>query len=93
MSTLVIANEKVTKQEIKAVKKLVRVIVDLNPEALQLMDRLEEETGAHSRSELFRNMLKFCAATVEEIRDGNQPFWIDKDNKMYKSPIHRILVL
>ncbi len=44
----------------------VRLVVDTAPEYVQLLDKLKQRTGSGTRSECFRNMLKFVAATLDE---------------------------
>lgn len=47
-------------------KEKMRLVVDTTPEYVQLFDRLKRRTGAGTRSECFRNMLRFVAATLDE---------------------------
>ena len=70
-----------------------RIVIDLNRDALELLDDLVSRTGANTRAELLRNMLKYCAASIDEIDQGNIPLYKDKDGQIYKSNLHRIFFL
>lgn len=70
-----------------------RIVIDLNRDALELLDELLSRTGANTRAELFRNMLKYCAASIDEIDEGNTPLYKDKDGQIYKSNLHKVLIL
>lgn len=74
-------------------QKKERIIVELNKEALEVMDDLQKRTGSSTRAELFRNMLRYVAATKDELDEGSTPLWMDKDGKTYKSAIHKMLFL
>ena len=77
--------EKATKRE--------RIVIDLNQDALKLFNELQLRTGASTKAELLRNLLKYAAAVIDEIDEGYTPLLMDKDKNIYKSNIHRILIL
>jgi len=89
-STLTYADEKpaVDASEIKKE----RLIFEVNPEARKLFDELRERTGASSRSELFRNLLRFAAASMDDLEEGCVPLLRDKDGNMLRSTAHKFLV-
>ncbi|MCA1600215.1 MAG: hypothetical protein LC776_00745 [Acidobacteria bacterium] len=70
-----------------------RIIVELNKEALHVMDDLQKQTGSSTRAELFRNMLRYVAATRDELDEGSVPLWMDKNGHIFKSAIHKMLFM
>ena len=77
--------EKVTKRE--------RIVIDLNQDALGLFNELQQRTGASTKAELLRNLLKYAAAVIDEIDAGYTPLLMDENKNVYKSNIHKILIL
>ena len=70
-----------------------RIVIELNSDALELFDELQEKTGASTRAELFRNLLRFAAATVDELEMGNVPLWAPADGgEVQRSTVHRMLM-
>ncbi|PTR10071.1 hypothetical protein C8R32_102160 [Nitrosospira sp. Nsp5] len=69
-----------------------RLIFEVNPEALKLFDELRVRTGASTRSELFRNLLKFASASVDDLEEGYIPLLKDKEGNLLKSTGHKFLV-
>lgn len=71
-----------------------RLVIDTNQATIDLIDNLKDRTGVASRAELLRNMLRFTAAYLDELSDGNKPLWINKDGDKYTANgIPRIILL
>ena len=77
----------------KTKRQMERLIVELTPDTLRLVDKLVVETGSGTRSEFLRNLIRYAAAMRDELEEGNTPVWIDKNGKHYRYPIHKFLFL
>ena len=84
------ATHSVEKVKTRSVKKQ-RVIIELNKDALDVLEDLQERTSAGTRAELVRNLIRHAAMMADEIKEGNSPVWIDQDGKVSKIPIHKAL--
>lgn len=69
-----------------------RLIFEVNSEAVKLFDELRVRTGASTRSELFRNLLKFASASLDDLEEGYTPLLQDKKGNLLKSTGHKFLV-
>lgn len=73
------------------VNKRERIVIDLSHEALKLLDELQIRTGSSTRAELFRNILRFCAAFMDEIDEGSTVLLTDRAGQTYKFNLHKVL--
>jgi hypothetical protein len=69
-----------------------RLIFEVNPEALKLFDELRVRSGASTRAELFRNLLRYASASLDDIEEGYTPLLKDKNGNLLKSTAHKFLV-
>ncbi len=67
-----------------------RLVFEVSPEALKLFDELRVKTGASTRAELFKNILKFSAASLDDLEAGT-PFIQDDKGNLLKSTAHKFL--
>ena len=91
-ATLPVGQASRTKRGEKATKRE-RIVIDLNQDALRLFNELQQRTGASTKAELLRNLLKYAAAAIDEIDAGYTPLLMDENKNIYKSNIHKILIL
>lgn len=77
----------------KAKRQMERLIVELTPDTLRLVDELVVETGSGTRSEFLRNLIRYAAAMRDELAEGNVPVWMSENGEYYRYPIHKFLFL
>ena len=83
-------HEKILPEAADAKKE--RLVFEVNSEALKLFDELRVRTGANTRSELFKNILKFSSASLDDLEEGYIPLLKDKDENLVRSTAHKFLV-
>lgn len=70
-----------------------RLVIDTNRATIDLIDELKDRTNVATRAELLRNMLRFTAAYLDELSDGNKPIWIDKNGNEYTANAIPLILL
>lgn len=70
-----------------------RLIFELNSDAIEMFDDLARRTGASTRTEFFKNMLRFSSAALDEIESGGTPLiMLGRDGPIVKSTSYRLLI-
>jgi hypothetical protein len=59
-----------------------RLQFDFTDEALEVLDRLQETTGLHTRAELIRHALRFLQWAVDETSTKNATLLVEKDGNV-----------
>ena len=63
-------------------KEKKRLQFDFTDEALEVLDRLQETTGLHTRAELIRHALRFLQWAVDETSNKNATLLVEKDGNV-----------
>ncbi|MGB8886381.1 MAG: hypothetical protein WCC87_06625 [Candidatus Korobacteraceae bacterium] len=61
-----------------------RIQLDVDRQYVQLLNRLEEETGSRSHRELFNNALTLFDWAVKQRVEGRKIASLDEDEKSYR---------
>jgi metal-responsive CopG/Arc/MetJ family transcriptional regulator len=59
-----------------------RLQFDFTDEALEVLDRLQETTGLHTRTELIRHALRFLQWAVDETSNRNATLLVERDGNV-----------
>jgi len=59
-----------------------RLQFDFTDEAIEVLDRLQETTGLHTRTELIRHALRFLQWAVDETSNRNATLLLERDGNV-----------